>query len=110
MLPNSDAEMWPKSRPKIRKYRVSSNSPLDICKQRSNSFVVRRPNPSAIFADTEAEARLNCETIPNCSDRGNFSVNRYVASVNSCALCQTVKSEKRLIFKASTAQDTTHKS
>src|ERR1700704_4438859 len=94
----------------MKKYRVSSNSPLDICRQRSSSLVVRRPNPSAIFAETEAAARLNCETIPNCSDRGNFSVSRYVSSVDSCALCHTVKSEKQLIFTAPTAQDTNHKS
>src|ERR1700687_3974982 len=110
MLSNSVAEMWPRLRLKMKKYRVSSNSPGEICQHRNSSFVVRRPNPSAIFAETEDAARLNCETIPNCSDRGNFSVNRYVASVNSCALCHTVKSEKRLIFTVSTAQDTNHKS
>jgi hypothetical protein len=71
---------------------------------------VRLPNPSAIFAATEAEARRNCETTPNCSDRGDFSVNRQVSSVNSCARCHTVKSEKRLIFTALTVQDTNHKS
>jgi hypothetical protein len=88
----------------MRKYRVSSSSPREICKHRNNSFVVRRPNPSAIFAGTEVEERRNCETTPNCSDRGNFSVSRYVSSASSCALCQTVKSEKRLIFTALTTE------
>jgi len=82
----------------------------EICKQRKSSFVVRRPNPSAIFAETEAADRLNCEMIPYCSDQGNFSVSLYVASVSSCAFCQTVNSEKRLIFTASAVQATNHKS
>jgi hypothetical protein len=102
--------MWPRSRLSMKKYRVSSNSPLEICKQRRSSFVVRLPNPSAIFAATEAAARLTCDTIPNCSDRGNFSVNLYVSSTNSCALCHTVRSEKRLIFTVLSASDTYHKS
>ena len=110
MPSNSAAEIWPKSRLKIRKYRVSSSSPRDICRHRNSSFVVRRPNPSAIFAETEAAARLICEMIPNCSDRGNFSVSRYVSRVSSCAFCQTVKSENRLIFTAPTARDTNHES
>ncbi len=110
MLSNSSDVMKPKSRLNIRKYRVSSNSPREICKHLNNSFVVRRPNPSAIFAETEAADRLICEMIPNCSDRGNFSVSRYVSRVSSCAFCQTVKSEKRLIFTAPTAQATNHES
>jgi hypothetical protein len=110
MVSNSAGEMWFKSRLRIRKYRVSSNSPLDIYKQRKSSFVVRRPNPSAMFAETEPADRRNCETIPNCSDRGNVSVSRYVASVSSCAFCQTVNSENLLIFTAPAAQTTNHKS
>jgi len=110
MLSNSAAETCFKSRLKIRKYRVSSNSPLEICRHLNNSFVVRRPKPSAIFAETDAADRLICETIPNCSDRGNFSVNWYVASVSSCAFCQTVRSENRLIFTASTARFTNYES
>jgi len=43
---------------KSMKYLVSSSSPREICKDRSSSLVVPRPNPSAILAVTDADDRL----------------------------------------------------
>ena len=56
---NASSGTYPKSRLKIRKYRVSSNSPEAICKDRKSSLVVRRPKPWAVFAGTDADDRLN---------------------------------------------------
>jgi hypothetical protein len=43
------------------KYRVSSNSPLAICKHRKNSLVVPRPKPSAMLAAIDEVERLACD-------------------------------------------------
>jgi hypothetical protein len=94
----------------MEKYLVSSSSPREICRHRNNSFVVRLPNPSAIFAATEVADRLSCETTPYCSDRGKVAVSRYASSDNSCAFFQTVRSENRLIFTAFTARFTNYES
>ena len=73
-------------------FRESENNgsplvhPQISAKQRNSSLVVLRPNPSAIFAGTDAEAPLSCEIIPNRSDLGNLEVNLYTIIVSSCDL------------------------
>lgn len=100
--------MYPRSRLNIKKYRTSSISPAEICNERRSSRVVRLPNPCAMFAGTEADARRNCETMPNRSDRGNPPVNLYTASASSCDLCHTVNSVKLLIFTSHESQVTSY--
>ena len=69
---------------------------------------MRLPNPCAIFAGTEADARRSCETKPNRSDCGKFAVSLYTISANSCDLRQTVNSAKLLIFTSHESQVTSY--
>src|SRR6478735_657968 len=66
-----------------RSVSISLSEPKAILKKFINSFFDFLPAPSAILVGIETAALLNCETNPNFSDAGKYSVLRYISLANS---------------------------
>src|SRR5882724_10875245 len=97
----SVCDTYSKSRASRKWYSNSLAEPHAICKNRCNSALPRRPQPSAMFAGTEELQRRIWLVNPYISVLGNSFVSLYDVSTNACAFSQTFSSRKSFTFSLS---------